>query len=281
MDIYHLTEGDSSLIFSSPHTGTFVPANIKARFTPAALPLTDTDWHVNLLYEDFAAVTDATFIRANYSRYVVDLNRPPDNKPLYPGQTHVPLCPDKVFTGEDIYLPGQEPDEQEVASRVQQYWQPYHDALAAQIARVQAKHGYAVLYDCHSIYSNIPRLFEGRLPDLNLGTANGASCGKDIEKAAFEAAQQSPYSAVLNGRFIGGYITRHYGRPEQGVHAIQMEIVRDTHIDEETFSYNETRAAKLKPVLEFMLKNIMATSRSSFRRKPESIDRMDPGSGPG
>ncbi len=268
MDIYELIEGDSPLIFSSPHSGTFVPEDIKARFTAAALKLPDTDWHVNKLYEDFARANNATFIKANYSRYVVDLNRPPDDKPLYPGQLKVSLCPDQTFAGDDIYQPGQAPDSQEVARRLQQYWQPYHDVLAAQIERVKAKHGYAIVYDCHSIYSNLPRLFEGRLPDLNIGTAGGASCAKGMGQAAFDVARKSTYSAVFNGRFIGGYITRHYGQPEQGVHAIQMEIVRDTHIDESTYSYDEAKAAQLKQVLERILHAITDNARTGIVPKP-------------
>ncbi|PJB71975.1 MAG: N-formylglutamate deformylase [Alphaproteobacteria bacterium CG_4_9_14_3_um_filter_47_13] len=262
MDLYDLKEGDSPLILSFPHSGIFVPKDIRRHFTPAALPLPDTDWHVPLLYEAFVRANNITTLKAHYSRYVIDLNRPPDNEALYPGQTKVSLCPEQIFEGQDIYKAGHKPDEKEIATRLAKYWQPYHDALEKQIARVKDIHGYALLYDAHSIRQNLPRLFEGTLPDLNLGTANGASCGESLAQAAFAAAQTSSYKAVLNGRFIGGYITRHYGRPAQNVHALQMELVRGNYMEEEDFLYNEFLAAGLKPVLEAVLSAFLERAKS-------------------
>jgi N-formylglutamate amidohydrolase len=254
MDIFTLQAGNSSpLIISSPHSGITVPDAIKDTFTPAGHDLCDTDWHVDKLYSDYVSANDATFIRANYSRYVIDLNRPPDNQALYPGQAKVPLCPDFTFREEPIYQDGLAPDEREIATRLKTYWQPYHDEISAQIARVKAIHGYAILYDAHSIRQHIPLLFDGDLPDLNLGTANGASCAPQVQNAAMAEIEKSAFSHVLNGRFIGGYITRHHGDPANGVHALQMEIVRSLYMDEEGYKYSPDRAAKLITCLNRVL----------------------------
>lgn len=256
MRVFELTEGDSPLIISVPHAGTFVPADIAARFTAATQALPDTDWNVDRLYRRFAQAHSATMIRANYSRYVVDLNRPPDDTPLYPGQAKISLCPDKTFGGDDIYREGQAPDAAETQDRLRRYWKPYHDELSRQIARIVKKHGFAVLYDAHSIRRVIPRLFDGALPELNLGTVNGTSCASALESAALAEIRKSSYSAVANGRFIGGYITRHYGRPGKNVHALQMELAQTTYMDEQTFAYDEARAARLIPILERVLHTV-------------------------
>lgn len=264
MKIFELTEGTSPLIISIPHAGTFIPDGIKAHMTPAALKTPDTDWHIPRLY-NFAPALNATVISANYSRYVIDLNRPPDNATLYPGQTKVSLCPDETFDGEKIYKDNP-PDEEEIARRLKACWRPYHDELDRQIARVKDQHGFAVLYDAHSIKAELPRLFDGRLPDLNIGTARGASCAPALEQAVFAAAQGSPYRTVLNGRFIGGYITRHYGEPERDVHAVQMELVRENYMDENRFLFREDRAAGLRAALLPVLQSILAWDGRNIHR---------------
>ncbi len=263
MDIYNLKAGTSPLIISVPHAGTFVPEDIKKYFTAIARTLPDTDWHVDQLYNDFANANNATIVKANYSRYVIDLNRPSNDEPLYPGQTKIPLCPEETFDGQALYE-----DTSDMTGRIEKYWQPYHDELARQIERVKGIHGYAILYDAHSICQIVPRLFEGNLPDLNLGTVNGISCDKGMAKAAFEVAQDSSYSAVLNGRFVGGYITRHYGDPEGNVHALQMELVRGNYMNEDGFVYDEARAAQLKPVLERVLHAITNNFDAGIKPKP-------------
>lgn len=261
MKIFDLKEGVSPLVISNPHAGTYVPPDIVVRLTDIAKTLRDTDWHIPLLY-DFDMLEDTTIISARYSRYVVDLNRPPDNATLYPGQAKLGLCPDTTFDGEALYKQGKAPDDTEIQERRATYWQPYHDALAAQVARVKSIHGYAILYDAHSIKAVVPRLFDGHLPDLNLGTANGRSCAPALEAAAFNIMQHSPYSAVANGRFIGGYITRHYGDPRNNVHALQMEIARDNYMEEEGFSFNPDRAKKLRTVLYDILDAIQMAAKS-------------------
>jgi N-formylglutamate amidohydrolase len=262
MDVYHLTQGQSPLIISNPHSGTFVPDDIKARFTAEALALPDTDWHIDKLYQSITKDLDATMITANYSRYVIDLNRPPDNAALYPGQTKIPLCPDQTFNSHDIYQNGLQPDEAEIAERLALYWRPYHDALTQQIARVKSQHGYAILYDAHSICQGLTLLFDGDLPDLNIGTAQGKSCSPAIEQAAHAAAEVSPYSNVLNGRFIGGYITRHHGDPANNVHALQMELIRALYMDEETTLYNEVKATQLITTLSRILTAVTDNAES-------------------
>lgn len=246
-----VTRGASPLIISFPHVGTDIPETIAARMTAAALQLDDTDFEQPALY-DFAAELDATTITARWSRLVIDVNRPPDNTPLYPGQWGAGLVPEETFLGEAIYR-DIAPDEAEIADRRERYWRPYHQALAMAVATALDRHGHAILWDAHSISAVVPRLFEGTLPDLNMGTAAGAACAAAVSAAAFAVCEDSPYSAVLNGRFKGGYITRTYGAPETGVHAIQMELAKSTHLGPDN-RVDEVCAAKLRPVLRGAIK---------------------------
>jgi N-formylglutamate amidohydrolase len=233
-----------------PHSGTRIPDDIVSRLTDRAKTLPDTDWHIPRLY-DFAFTQGHSVLQASFGRYVVDLNRPPNNESLYPGQATTGLCPDTLFDGEQLYLSGENPGEAEVIARRDKYWVPYHDKLAQTLEEIRNHFGYAILYDAHSIASRVPRLFEGRLPDLNLGTANGASCRAGIQNAVSDAIERSLYQAVVNGRFRGGYITRHYGDPDKGIHALQMEIAQCNYMNETPdFSYDEARAATLKTTLQ-------------------------------
>ena len=228
--LYSLTRGGTALVLSIPHAGRRLPGWVAARMTPQARELPDTDWRVDELY-DFAADLGATVLRANYSRYVVDLNRPPDGASLYPGQAVTGLCPTVLFDGRPVYLPGKEPGKTETERRRRQFWQPYHDRLKAELDRACRQHGKAVLYDCHSIASAVPRLFRGRLPALNLGTNRGLSCAPELQQGVVAEIDGSGYDYAVNGRFIGGYITRRYGRPERGRHSLQMEIAQDAYMD--------------------------------------------------
>jgi N-formylglutamate amidohydrolase len=252
-----LIAGEAPLLISIPHMGSFVPPDIKRRLTPEALALPDTDWHVDKLYW-FAQELGASILMATHSRYVVDLNRPQDDQNLYPGQVKTGLCPLETFSGDAIYKDGDEPDEIEKVNRIASYWLPYHETLEEELARIKAKHGYAILYDAHSIKTEVPRLFEGKLWDLNLGSAHDKSCAPSMSQAALAAASGGDYSAVLNGRFVGGHITRHYGRPAEHVHAIQMELAWCNYMDETPpFLYRPEKAeklqARLRPVLQALL----------------------------
>jgi N-formylglutamate deformylase len=221
---YRYRRGSSALIVSMPHVGTFVPHSIGRGLSDCAARRPDTDWHLPRLY-DFLGDLGATMIVATHSRYVVDVNRPPDGSNLYPGRDTPRLCPIDTFHSEPLYRDGAGPDDEEVRRRVNAVWRPYHRRLESEIARVRLEHGAAILWDAHSIVSEAPRLFEGRLTDFNLGTADGASCDPGLANALLVALQRRPgYSAVLNGRFKGGYITRRYGKPDDGVHAVQMEL---------------------------------------------------------
>lgn len=253
MDIYSLHRGTAPLLVSLPHDGSFVPADLAQRFMPSARRVPDTDWHVSRLYA-FALEMGASMIVPSHSRYVVDLNRPSDDASLYPGQNTTGLCPIVQFSGEPVYQAGEEPHRSEIARRVETYWQPYHDALAAEIARVRDAHGRVVLWEGHSIRSVVPFLFDGRLPDFNLGTSAGASCTPALQaRLAAILGAQSRYSHVVNGRFKGGYITRHYGRPEEGVEAIQLELAQLNYMDEDTFDYLPERAAPTQALIRALL----------------------------
>jgi len=256
---FQLTQGSRALLVSMPHPGTLIPPDIAAGMTPEAARLIDTDWHMDRLY-DFARELGATVIQARYSRYVIDLNRPPGGESLYPGQTTTGLCPSETFRGKPLYRPGQEPDADEVARRRVTYWQPYHDALAAELERLRQLHGQVLLWDAHSIASVLPRLFDGKLPDLNFGTASGTSCAARVLEAALAQIQGAPWSTVVNGRFKGGYITRHYGQPDRGVHAIQLELCQCLYMDEAApFEFLPALAGKLQPTLQSMLKAVTQT----------------------
>lgn len=242
-----ITRGASPLIVSFPHVGTDVPDDIAARMTPAALRLDDTDFAQPALY-DFTGELEASTVTARWSRLVIDVNRPPDNKPLYPGQWGAGLVPTETFLGEPVYQ-GDAPDAAEIEARRERYWRPYHDALRAAIDAAVEANGFALLWDAHSISAVVPKLFEGTLPDLNMGTAEGAACGEDVRAAAFGVCRASGYSAVLDGRFKGGFITRTYGAPARGVHAIQMELAKSTHLGADN-RIDEAWAGRLRPVLE-------------------------------
>ncbi|GHF30845.1 N-formylglutamate deformylase [Kordiimonas sediminis] len=233
---------------------------------PAAQILADTDWHLQQLY-DFLPKIGATVLQANYSRYVIDLNRDPSGVSLYPGQSVTELCPTSTFDHMPLYRKGSEPDDAEIAKRTEAYWHPYHTALKEQLARIKGKYGYALLWDAHSIRSEVPRFFEGQLPDINLGTNSGQSCAVDLLAAvvgAFSRASNS-YSMVQNERFKGGYITRTYGDPEKGVHAIQLELSQRTYMSEKPpFEYDAARAQNVKPVIQSAMENfILAATQSS------------------
>jgi N-formylglutamate amidohydrolase len=251
--LFRLQEGGSCLLISVPHAGTFVPAPILAQLTETGRTLPDTDWHVDRLY-DFAPACGATLLVATHARFVVDLNRDPAGGRLYPGQAETTICPTETFDGEPVY-DGRPPDAAELALRIATYWQPYHAALARQLERLRGLHGRAVLLDAHSIRGEVPRLFQGSLPDLNFGTNGGAAATPDLAAAAMRATAGAGFSQVLDGRFRGGYITRHYGRPGDGVQAIQLELATRTYLDETApRRFNPDRAGKLIEVLKHLVR---------------------------
>jgi N-formylglutamate deformylase len=257
--VFELRQGKAPLVISMPHPGTFLPEDIAGRMTDAALALPDTDWHLPKLY-DFVNDLDASLIVATHSRYVIDLNRPPDDVNLYPGQDTTGLCPLDTFAREPIYQPGRAPDAGETQRRIEHYWMPYHSALESELLRLRQRHAKLVLWDAHSIRSVVPRLFQGRLPDLSLGTAGGASCDETLARPLLQTAQShGGYSAVLNGRFKGGYITRHYGRPGEGLHAVQLELAQLTYMQEDRpYAFDESRAALLRPLLARLLHTVLS-----------------------
>jgi N-formylglutamate deformylase len=253
-----LLEGAAPLLVSMPHCGLGLPGEILAGMTGTAGELADTDWHVDRLY-DFAPELGASVIRPHASRYVIDLNRPPDNAELYPGANGTELCPTSTFAEQPLYLPGKEPDAAEIERRLQHYWQPYHRALQAELQRIHAAHGRVILFEAHSIRSLVPRLFEGQLPDLNIGTAQGHSCSASLQAVVEDClASQQRYSHVTNQRFKGGYITRAYGRPPEGVHAVQLELSQRNYMEEELpFTYLPEQAALLQPLLRQLLQGLI------------------------
>ena len=258
MEIFHLDQGSAPLLISLPHDGSYIPDDIAARMHPAARRSPDTDWHVARLYAPLAKALGASLLRPTASRYVVDLNRPADGHALYPGRRETGLVSTIGFDGEPLYREG-EPDAAEVQRRVNDFWHPYHAALQQELARLRGLHGRVVLWEGHSIRSRVPMLFEGRLPDLNLGTAAGASCSPALQQR-LEAvlSAQDHFDFVVNGRFKGGYITRQYGRPNEGVDAVQLEMTQCNYMDEDSFALDEAKAAVLRKAIEPLLRACLA-----------------------
>jgi N-formylglutamate deformylase len=251
---FRFKAGDAPMLLSMPHVGTDIPDEVAAHMAPCALSTDDTDWHLAELY-GFAERMGVSTLAARWSRYVIDLNRPPENTNLYPGLDTTGLCPVDTFGRESLYQEGRAPDQLEVARRLARYWQPYHHQLRAELARLLALHGRVVLWDAHSIASRVPRFFEGRLPDLNFGTAEGKSCDPGLEAAVVGVARaQDRFSIAVNGRFKGGHVTRFYGQPIEGVHAIQLEMCQCLYMDETPpFAWRPEIAAEVQPLLKDML----------------------------
>ena len=252
---YTFIQGSTPLVISMPHNGQALPDDIAAIMTDEGKRVADTDWYKDKLY-DFAKALGANIIIPHFNRYVIDLNRDPDGIDLYPGADNTELCPTTAFNSQLLYLKGSPPDIAEQQRRVEQYWQPYHQVLANTLAKLKAEFGKAVLLEAHSIKSVVPRFFEGQLPDFNFGNANGESCSAKLIDA-ISSLDYFPYSQVVNGRFKGGYITRAYGKPDENIHALQLELSQRTYMDESTFSYDEQLAQQVKPKLEQLVKCLL------------------------
>ena len=256
---YSLHRGSAPLLVSLPHAGQAIPRDLRPRFVERALQVEDTDWHLDRLYA-FARDLGASLLVPRLSRYVIDLNRPPEDAPMYPGANNTELVPTRFFTGEPLYRAGEAPDAAEIERRRATHWKPYHDALGAELERIRSTHGHAVLFDGHSIKSQLPWLFEGRLPDLNVGTAGGTSCAPALRDALIGVlAAQSRYSHVVDGRFKGGHITRHYGRPDAHVHAVQLEMCWSCYIADEAapHQWSEEQGDAVRPLLRRLLETMM------------------------
>ena len=262
MSHVEITQGNSPLVLGLPHTGTDIPADCLARLNDTGRAMADTDWHIDGLY---AGLSDhVTTVRKTIHRYVIDANRDPSGVSLYPGQNTTTLCPLTDFDGLPIYRAGHLPDEAEIIRRRDTYHAPYHAAIAAELARVKAVHGFAILYDCHSIRGHIPFLFDGILPDFNIGTNEGTTCAPALESAVREiCAGAEGYTSILNGRFKGGWTTRHYGRPNEGQHAIQMELAQSTYmIENPPWDYAPDKAEALRKHLKSILETLSDWSPS-------------------
>jgi N-formylglutamate deformylase len=252
-DIYDLTRRDAPLLISIPHLGYRIPDDMRHLYTDVALTVADTDWHLDLLYA-FAGELGATVLSGRVSRYVIDLNRPSSDESLYPGQHTTGLFPIQTFREEPVYREGAAPDAAQKSARVKAYWQPYHDALKSELARLRGMHRNVLLWEAHSIASVLPYLFEGKLPDFNLGTQDGRTAAPAVLDAVMDVAAQSDYSFVANGRFKGGYITRSMGAPDEGIHAIQLEMCQSTYMSEQfPFDYSPALASRSQPVVRRMV----------------------------
>ena len=241
---YSLSTGKIGMLISMPHNGQQIPKSIADTMTHNAHNVTDTDWYMDKLY-DFATAMGIYTLTPKYSRYVIDLNRNSSGESLYVGADNTELCPTSTFDSSPIYLNNQAPSKKEITNRIELYWQPYHQALADTLKKLKQQYDKVVLLDAHSILSQVPRFFEGQLPDFNFGTADGKSCDEVLLKN-IQKLDLSPYSSVCNGRFKGGYITRAYGEPSNNIHAIQLELSQATYMNEPSNHYNEEKAERVK-----------------------------------
>jgi N-formylglutamate deformylase len=266
MQTFEFTEGSTPLLISMPHCGTRLPDDMAATLTPAGLEVGDTDWHVEKLY-DFAAGLGASVIQPHYSRYVIDLNRAPDDSNLYPGANSTGLCPTSSFADQPLYKEGCAPDADEIARRLATWWRPYHEKVQAELARLKQQHGIALLFDAHSIRSVVPRFFEGLLPDLNIGTAGGSSCAASMLSAVETLlAEQQDYSYVIDQRFKGGYITRAYGQPDSGMHSLQLELSQRNYMEEPLpFTYLPEQAARLQALLRRLIQRLIDWAKEEMQ----------------
>ncbi len=262
-ETYSYHAGSTPLLISVPHDGRLLPQSVERRMTATGRDISDTDWHVAKLY-DCVRELDASLLVADYSRYVVDLNRPPDDAALYEGQISTGICPSMSFAGKNLYEDMGVVAAQEVRERVDAYWLPYHSLMESTLTALRDRYGYAILWDAHSIPSLVPRLFDGELPVLNIGTNNGDSCSASIAEQVFEIAASSDYSTVMNARFKGGYITRHYGDPRNNVHAIQLEIAQRAYMDEASREYDDRKADELRDTLLPMLENFLVATKRQY-----------------
>ncbi|MGO4526376.1 N-formylglutamate deformylase [Microvirga sp. 2MCAF35] len=265
-----VTRGDAPLVVSLPHTGTVIPDEYTRGLVSPWLARKDADWWIDQLY-DFAAGLGATIIRTTISRTVIDVNRDPSGVSLYPGQATTELCPTTTFDGEPLYELGTEPTTEGISERRARFFDPYHAALRAEIERLRARHDTIVVYDCHSIRSIIPRLFDGTLPHFNIGTNGGTTCASSLSDAIVTICSDSGFNHVLNGRFKGGYIARSLGKPDEGVHAIQMELACRGYMKEPLgpvsegewpTPYDDDAAAPMRTALKHILQTCLTFAQS-------------------
>ena len=261
---FEFRAGTAPLLVSMPHVGTEIPACVQGRLSPACVPLGDTDWHLPRLY-DFVQELGASVLIARYTRFAVDLNRPPDDTPLYTSAT-TGLHPDILFDGSPAFNEGHGLTEEERTCFLDDIWQPYHACIASELARTRSRYGYALLFDAHSIVGEIPRLFEGRLPDFNLGTADDKSADPALTVRLAAVLSEAPqYRLAVNGRFKGGYITRHYGRPDENLHAVQLELAQRTYMREEMpYDYLPELADHVQPVLRRFVRTLLNWARERY-----------------
>lgn len=255
MQAVNVIQGTSPIVLGQPHSGTYLPENVFAQLNDHGQKLLDTDWHIPQLYEGL--LSNVTIVRANFSRYLIDANRDPDGSNLYPMQSTTELVPTTSFDGKPIWRV--QPDKQSLSERLQNYHQPYHQALQNELARVKKIHGQVLLFDCHSIRSEIPFLFDGVLPKLNVGNNQGRTCASKFSSIVEQICQQNThYSSIINGRFIGGWTTRHYGKPDSNTHTIQMEIAQRAYLATENppFEFDQQKALKLRIVLTDILETL-------------------------
>ena len=257
MEAFSFSAGETPLLVSMPHSGLALTPQVQSGLTEKALTLPDTDWHVPEVYS-FLGELGVGRISANYSRYVIDLNRPLDDAPLYASKT-TGLFPSILFDESPVFKPACLPNKRHHQFCKENIWQPYHGKITEELECLKAKFGYAILFDAHSIAPETPMLFEGRLADFNFGNNNGEASSQKWLQAASGVVPDGTYSRVSNGRFKGGYITRSFGNPKKNIHAIQLELSQACYLKNQShpYSIDSNKLANLQAVLKQVIKTLI------------------------
>ncbi len=262
MEVFRIIPPQNSevpILLSVPHCGTAFPEELASDYKPEFVRAPeDTDWFVDTLY-DFAAELGIGLIAANYSRWVIDLNRNPQSKPLYAdGRIITALCPVTTFTGQSIYKDERkEVETGEVQRRRNVYFDPYHQKIKGLLDVLKKKYGKVLLWDCHSIRQQVLTIQKDKFPDLILGDADGTSASPGLIETVLGGLDHSDYSVSHNHPFKGGYITRHFGRPSENQHALQLEMTKMNYMDDSEMSYDKSRAEKIRALLKSIFEKLI------------------------
>jgi N-formylglutamate deformylase len=246
------------ILLSIPHCGTAFPKELINEYEPELYKeQDDTDWFVDQLY-DFANAMGITTISAVYSRWVIDLNRHPENRDLYSdGRLITGLCPVTNFLGNAIYKDGRKSiAEDEIQRRLAAYYLPYHQKIAEHLMALKERFGQVLLWDCHSIRKSLPALHKEPFSDLIISDADGQSSAAKLSDTAFLHLSSSTYSVKRNYPFKGGYITRHFGKPKENQHAIQLEMSKNVYMDDLEKTYVDKKAQKIQTLLKSTLEKL-------------------------
>ncbi|GAA4113631.1 N-formylglutamate deformylase [Aquimarina addita] len=267
MNLFKITEATVPkvpILISIPHAGTQFPVEIKHYYKKKMRNhLDDTDWYVHKLYE-FAPSLGITIIKANLSRWVIDLNRDPKSIPLYTDNRLITaITPITDFYGNNIYTSSSsEPDPIEIQRRLDLYYWPYYRQIETLIADLKKKFGKVLLWDAHSIRHLVSTIQKKPFPDMILGNNDQKTAHPQLILTALEKLRSKKFEVAHNTPFKGGHITRYFGKPAQNVHALQLEMNKILYMDDNEITYNTKRASEVQEVLQDTLQHLIRTMKT-------------------